>query len=214
MSVDVLILHASGTNRDREAAWACQLAGGQPEIVHVNQLATGQRRLADYGMLVLPGGFSYGDALGAGKLLGLALRHTFQDDLTRLHCRRAPGAGYLQRLPGAGQGRFPAGRVEQQATLTFNASARFECRWVTLVPDPDSPASSREGCREPIDCPVAHGEGRLSQPTALGCSRPGRLPCAMPWRMDSRPPAAILPTPMARRATSPASVMLPAMCWA
>ncbi len=33
----VLILHAPGTNRDREAALACQLAGGEPEIVHMNR---------------------------------------------------------------------------------------------------------------------------------------------------------------------------------
>ncbi|MBC7315059.1 MAG: phosphoribosylformylglycinamidine synthase subunit PurQ, partial [Chloroflexi bacterium] len=59
----ILILHAPGTNRDREAAWACELAGGQPEIVHINQLLAGQRRWEDYQMLVIPGGFSYGDDL-------------------------------------------------------------------------------------------------------------------------------------------------------
>ena len=52
----VLILHATGTNRDREALLACEQAGGQAEIVHVNQLRDGSRRLADYQMLVLPGG--------------------------------------------------------------------------------------------------------------------------------------------------------------
>ncbi len=58
MNPPVLILHANGTNRDREAAWAVEKAGGAPEIVHVNQLLEGQRRLTDYRMLVLPGGFS------------------------------------------------------------------------------------------------------------------------------------------------------------
>src|SRR5437870_1825143 len=64
----VIILHATGSNRDRDAAAACTLAGGEPEIVHMNQLLAGERRLLDYHMLVLPGGFSYGDDLGAGKL--------------------------------------------------------------------------------------------------------------------------------------------------
>ncbi|MFL7809655.1 MAG: phosphoribosylformylglycinamidine synthase subunit PurQ, partial [Anaerolineae bacterium] len=64
----VLIMHATGTNRDREVALACELAGGSAEIVHVNQLRDGSRRLADYQMLLLPGGFSYGDDLGAGRL--------------------------------------------------------------------------------------------------------------------------------------------------
>jgi len=64
----ILVLRANGTNRDRDAALAAELAGGRPEIVHVNQLLTGERRLADYGMLVIPGGFSYGDDLGAGMI--------------------------------------------------------------------------------------------------------------------------------------------------
>ncbi len=79
----VLILHATGTNRDREAALACQEAGGAPEIVHVNQLRERSRSLLDYAMLVLPGGFSYGDALGAGKLWAVDLRFALGDDLAR-----------------------------------------------------------------------------------------------------------------------------------
>ena len=39
-----LILHATGTNRDHEAAQAIELAGGQPEIVHLNQLRSGEKR--------------------------------------------------------------------------------------------------------------------------------------------------------------------------
>src|SRR5690606_16401265 len=70
----VLILHANGTNRDRDAVLACELAGGAPEIVHINQLIGGARHLLDYHMLVIPGGFSYGDDLGAGVLWALDLR--------------------------------------------------------------------------------------------------------------------------------------------
>ena len=54
----VLVMMAPGTNRDREAALACQMVGGLPEIVHINQLAAGERDLRHYQMLVLPGGFS------------------------------------------------------------------------------------------------------------------------------------------------------------
>jgi len=54
-----LILHADGTNRDREAAQALELAGASAEIVHLNQLRTHERRWGDYQLLVLPGGFSY-----------------------------------------------------------------------------------------------------------------------------------------------------------
>lgn len=81
MKPSILILHASGTNRDTEAARACEAAGGAPEIVHINQLRRGARRLADYQMLLLPGGFSYGDALGAGARLALDLQVYFHDQL-------------------------------------------------------------------------------------------------------------------------------------
>jgi len=81
MKPSILILHASGTNRDAEAARACLLAGGAPEIVHINQLRRGERSFADYQMLLLPGGFSYGDALGAGARLALDLQVYFHDQL-------------------------------------------------------------------------------------------------------------------------------------
>lgn len=77
----ILILHASGTNRDAEAARACEVAGGAPEIVHINQLRRGERSFADYQALLLPGGFSYGDALGAGARLALDLQVYFHDQL-------------------------------------------------------------------------------------------------------------------------------------
>ena len=77
----ILILHASGTNRDAEAARACELAGGAPEIVHINQLRRGERMLAGYQALLLPGGFTYGDALGAGARLALDLQVYFHDQL-------------------------------------------------------------------------------------------------------------------------------------
>ena len=54
----VLILRAAGINRDRDAATAIELAGGRPEVVHINRLISGDRRLMDYAMLVVPGGFS------------------------------------------------------------------------------------------------------------------------------------------------------------
>lgn len=81
MRPSILILHAAGANRDAEAARACEAAGGAPEIVHINQLRRGERSFADYQMLLLPGGFSYGDALGAGVRLALDLQVYFYDQL-------------------------------------------------------------------------------------------------------------------------------------
>ena len=178
MNPPILILHATGTNRDREAAWACELAGGAPEIVHVNQLAAGERRLQDYRMLVLPGGFSYGDDLGAGKLWAVALRHRLGDELQAFVAAGRPvlgicngfqalvKSGLLPALPTLEPPTRRSGvptyqSTNPQATLTRNDSARFECRWVYLAPQAGSPCVFTRDLGEPIYCPVAHGEGKF-----------------------------------------------------
>lgn len=170
----VIVLRASGTNRDFEAAHACELAGGQADIVHVNQLVAGDRCLKDYAMLVLPGGFSYGDDLGAGSLLALDLRYRFRDALEQFidegkavlgicnGFQSLVKSGFLP-FPSQGssteQGSIPA--ASRLATLTFNRSARFECRWVYLKPNPGSPCVFTQGLRDLLYVPVAHGEGRF-----------------------------------------------------
>jgi phosphoribosylformylglycinamidine synthase len=183
MKPRILILHATGSNRDRDAALACELAGGAPEIVHVNQVAAGDCRLLDAQMLVLPGGFSYGDDLGAGKLWAVALRHRLGDELRAFVDTGRPVLGICNGfqalvksglLPGLSDERgMPSAEFlksarstqhaafRQQATLTRNDSARFECRWVTLQPQPDSPCVFTRGLDQAILCPVAHGEGKF-----------------------------------------------------
>ncbi|MCS7062008.1 MAG: phosphoribosylformylglycinamidine synthase I [Anaerolineae bacterium] len=162
----VLILHATGTNRDHDAALACEMAGGEPEIVHVNQLISGERELMDYHMLVVPGGFSYGDDLGAGVLWALDLRHRLGDAVARFVADGRPVLGIcngFQALVKAGvlpgDGEWESGR---SVTLTFNASGHFECRWVYLKANSASPCVFTRGMDELIYCPVAHGEGRLA----------------------------------------------------
>ncbi|HEX9438581.1 MAG TPA: phosphoribosylformylglycinamidine synthase subunit PurQ, partial [Roseiflexaceae bacterium] len=162
----VLILHATGANRDHDAALACGLAGGAPEIVHVNQLLSGERRLADYHMLVIPGGFSYGDDLGAGTLWALDLRWRLGDAVARFIADGRPVLGICNGFQTLVKAGFLPGAVwspghERPVTLTNNTSGHFECRWVALQPNPHSPCLFTAGLTEPIFCPVAHGEGRL-----------------------------------------------------
>lgn len=175
----VLILHANGTNRDHEAALACTLAGATPDIVHINQLLAGERRLLDYHMLVVPGGFSYGDDLGAGTLWALDLRHRLDQDMAAFAASGRPVLGICNGfqalvkaglLPGpvAAPDPDPAGNQQQgcvphqrRVTLAPNALHHFECRWVYLSPDPQSPCLFTQGLDEMVYCPVAHGEGRL-----------------------------------------------------
>jgi phosphoribosylformylglycinamidine synthase len=162
----VLIVHANGTNRDHDAALALEIAGGQPEIVHVNQLLNGERRLLDYHMLVVPGGFSYGDELGAGKLWAVDFRQRLRADVERFVSEGRPVLGIcngFQALVKAGLLPGDAYNADghHSTTLTFNQSGHFECRWVYLQANPGSVCLFTEGLDEPIHCPVAHGEGRL-----------------------------------------------------
>ena len=77
----VLIPVALGTNRDADLAHAFELAGADVECVPMAALRAGERRLSDFQILAVAGGFSYGDALGAGRLLGLDLAGWFSDQV-------------------------------------------------------------------------------------------------------------------------------------
>ncbi len=163
----VFILHANGTNRDREAALACELAGAMPEIVHVNQLLAGERHLLDYHMLVVPGGFSYGDDLGAGVLWALDLRHRLGEDVTKFVESGRPVLGICNGFQVlVKSGLLPGIKLNDDdrraVTLAPNHSTHFECRWVYLQPNPHSPSLFTAGLADPIYCPVAHGEGRIA----------------------------------------------------
>ena len=72
--VKVIILRAPGTNCDAETAFAFRQAGAEATLVHVNRLIRHEERLADYQIMVIPGGFTYGDDIAAGKVLAKELR--------------------------------------------------------------------------------------------------------------------------------------------
>ena len=78
----VLILRAPGVNCDLETAHAFQRAGAETEPLHVQALLERPARIRDFQMLCLPGGFSYGDDLGAGRILGNKIRYQLADALT------------------------------------------------------------------------------------------------------------------------------------
>jgi phosphoribosylformylglycinamidine synthase len=157
----VLVLKADGTNCEVETAHAFELAGARPEIVPMNLLRTGERRLNDYDALVLPGGFSYGDDISAGKILAVELMTFLGDDIRAFVAARKPVVGIcngFQVLVRTGLLPF-ADAGAMQATLAQNASGHFECRWVAMRPEGDSPLVA--GLPELVELPVANGEGRF-----------------------------------------------------
>jgi len=164
-NVNVLILRAPGTNRDEETAAAFRQEGALTQLATINQVAQASFRFADYQIVVFPGGFAYGDDLGAGRVLAselnLKLKHEIEPFIERGGLVLGVCNGF-QTLVKAGILPGPISRG-QTVTLTNNDSGRFECRWVYLSANPRSKCVFTRGI-ERIYVPVAHGEGKLVAP--------------------------------------------------
>jgi phosphoribosylformylglycinamidine synthase len=163
----VIILRAPGTNCDFETAFAFQSAGARAERVHVNRILEQPERLGDYQIMCLPGGFSYGDDIAAGRILGNQIRHHLAE-----HLREFREAGKLilgicngfQVLIKSGvlldtTPPTAAGNGSPRATLTWNDSGKFEDRWVYLAVDGQK-SVFLQGITS-MYLPVAHAEGKF-----------------------------------------------------
>jgi phosphoribosylformylglycinamidine synthase len=163
-----IVLRAPGTNCDEETSAAWERAGARVETWHVGRLLEAPHALDDFAILTIPGGFSYGDDLGAGRIFATRLGSVLGDALRRFHARGGLILGIcngFQVLVKAGL--LPGGPVACAATLTHNESGHFESRWVRLKSIPGrSPFLTGS---DPIELPVAHGEGKflLADPSTL-----------------------------------------------
>jgi phosphoribosylformylglycinamidine synthase len=156
----VIVLRAPGTNCDEETEAAWQLAGAAVEIWHVGRLLKEAHDLDRYKVLTIPGGFSYGDDLGAGRIFATRLGHALGDALARFHDRGGLILGICNGFQVLVRcGLLPGRDAPCPATLAHNASGRFEARWIKLVSRPG--LSPFVTFAEPIELPVAHGEGKF-----------------------------------------------------
>ncbi len=158
----VCVLRSAGTNCDQETAAAFSLAGAHAELLHINNLVSGERTLDDFHILALPGGFSYGDDIASGKIFANELRFKLTDALRKfiddgkLIIGICNGFQILVKsglLPGNKQ-------WDQEASLIINDSAKFEARWVYLT-GPAGRCVWTKGLGKIIYLPVAHGEGKF-----------------------------------------------------
>jgi phosphoribosylformylglycinamidine synthase len=165
MSVHALVLRTAGTNCDVETQFAWEQAGARADRVHINRLIEDPRLLADYQVLTIPGGFSYGDDIASGKIFANQIVHHLAEAVQaflakdRLVLGICNGFQVLVRcglLPGSPDGR-PT--LAPTATLTNNDSGKFEDRWVHLRTDTNRCPFLKKG--EVFDLPVAHGEGKF-----------------------------------------------------
>jgi len=164
MKPKVSILYGYGINCDNETQYGFELAGAEAEKVHVNQLISGERKLRDYQILAIPGGFSFGDDIGAGKVLATKIKYNLAAEFSEFIkkgkliigiCNGFQVLVKLGILPG-----FNGNYDRQEVTLTFNDSSRFEDRWVCLKINQKSKCIWTRGI-ERLYLPVRHGEGKF-----------------------------------------------------
>jgi phosphoribosylformylglycinamidine synthase subunit PurQ / glutaminase len=171
--VRTIVLAGNGINCEMEMAHACRLAGSDVvDIVYIYDLLSGEVKLNDYHFLTLPGGFLDGDDLGSAKamahrikfsriagegerLVEVILRFIKDGKLILGVCNGFQLLVKSGLLPGFG-GRYG----QQEVTLTFNDSGRFEDRWVYLKVNPQSPCIFTRGLRG-LYLPIRHGEGKF-----------------------------------------------------
>ncbi|MBL9158235.1 MAG: phosphoribosylformylglycinamidine synthase subunit PurQ [Verrucomicrobiales bacterium] len=148
-----LLLKFPGTNCDAETARALEAVGFVTEVLPVSALKPG--KLVGVSLVVLSGGFSYGDYVMSGRIASLVTEQKIGETLKDFR----DNGGYILGICNGFQiltqlDLLPAG------SLVENASGRFQCQWVKMKNlAPKSPFLSR--CPAEFELPIAHAEGRL-----------------------------------------------------
>ena len=164
MNPKALVLTGFGINCDMETHHAFKLAGAEAERVHLTDLLNGTRKLSEYNILALPGGFSFGDDIASGKVLANMIKYNLGEQVAEFMdegkliigiCNGFQAMVKMGLLPG-----FGGDYMNQEVTLTFNDSGKFEDRWVHLKKNKNSNCVFTKGI-DNIYLPVRHGEGKF-----------------------------------------------------
>jgi phosphoribosylformylglycinamidine synthase len=79
--VKTIVIRTAGSNCDYETVHAFQSAGSDVDLVHINQIVNRNVRLENYQILAIPGGFTYGDDISAGKVLANEFKYKIRDQV-------------------------------------------------------------------------------------------------------------------------------------
>ena len=163
-----LVLRAPGTNCDEETAAAWTLAGAEVETRHIGRVLADPAGLDAFQVLTLPGGFSYGDDLGAGRILATRLTG-LGDALRRFRDRGGLVLGICNGFQVLVKAGLLPGGSSGAATLTHNDSGHFESRWARLSVHPGRCPFLTDAGPAVMELPVAHGEGKFltAEPSTL-----------------------------------------------
>ena len=174
MIPQALVLRTAGTNCDGETLHALRTCGAKPDLLHLRELLGEPDRLLRYSILVVPGGFSYGDDVAAGKILANEMKFKLAAQIRKFVGEKRLVIGIcngFQVLAKAGL--LPGSDVldfSQTATLAHNDSGRFQCEWVGIK-NQNSKAKWLKGLPKSFELPIAHGEGKFVTKDAASLSR-------------------------------------------
>lgn len=163
MKPKILILTGYALNRERDAEFAFAKAGGDPEIVHINDLIDGEKKMSDYQIFMIPGGFSYSDETGSGNALANKIIYNLGDEIIKFIedkklvlgvCNGFQVLVNLGLLPG-----FDNNYTDRKIALRHNTSAHVECRWVHIKNQSEKCVFTKD--IDMVHCPVANGEGNF-----------------------------------------------------
>lgn len=157
----VIILRAPGTNCDQETGYAFTTAGAVVDYVHINQLIQSPGILADYQILCLPGGFSYGDDIAAGRVLASQMQSTLAAAIGEFHAAGKLVLGICNGFQILIKTGFllPADDGGLPATLTWNNHGRFIDCWVNLKTENQKCVFLKDV--DQMYLPIAHAEGQF-----------------------------------------------------
>ena len=165
-SPKALILAGDGINCERETARSFAQAGAKTKIMLLNQVAARPSVVKDFQIFAFPGGFSFGDELGSGRIFALKIKYLLREMLETITLQDKLALGVCNGLQALTQlGLIPNTNSPRNVTLTFNTQAAFRGsfinRWVKLQVAPSRCIWTRDMENETISLPIRHGEGRV-----------------------------------------------------
>ena len=152
--VTSLVLRVDGTNCEQETVSALKLAGSKVDLVHINELIRRMVSLEDYQALIIPGGFSFGDHIAAGKIIANYMKLKLKKDITSFIDANKPILGICNGF----QALLKSGFLDIDATLLTNNTGLFIDNWINLKKEADSIFTNGI---QTLFIPINHGEGRF-----------------------------------------------------
>ncbi len=159
--IKAIVIRACGSNCDIETENAFKFLGISAQRVHINELLCGNIKLDSFDIIALPGGFSFGDDISAGKIFALRIKKLYTDFKRFIESKR-PVIGICNGFQVLSKiGVLPAPLFKQQITLYFNDCGHFVCRWVKVRVNKNSKCIFIKNLPYEFYLPVAHGEGKF-----------------------------------------------------